>query len=750
MITIASKIEQPGPHVGRETTRVDGRKKVTGAARYAAEHAVPGMLHGVIVNATIARGEIVAIDTTAALAVPGVLHAFTHENRPSMPWFSRSYRDDDAPPGSPFRPLYDAKILFDGQPIALVVADTLEAARHASTAIAVTYRREPTETELEAHRGRKRAPKWPVVRTKPPEPRGDADAALASAPVRIEAEYTVPPEHHNPMETFASTVHVEADGSFTVYDKTQGTFNSQAYVCRVFDLDPARVRVVTPFVGGAFGSALRPQHQLFFAMLAARELGRSVRVELTRQQMFGLGHRPATTQRIALGANADGKLQAMVHEAVSECSRFEGYVETVVNWSPLLYACDNVRTDHELVDLDIFTPIDMRAPGATTGQFAIESAMDELAHALAMDPVALRLANYTARAIDEDKDFSSKELRACYEQGAERFGWSRRSHAPRSMRDGEHLVGWGMATGCWEASQLFASARASLGLDGKLSVASGTTDIGTGTYTVMTQIAADVLGLELGRVEFVLGDTRLPKAPLQGGSWTAVTVGSAVKAACDKVASELFSLAKKVSGAPLGAGVSFDDVGFAEGHVVLTADPSRRVSFAEAMRAGEVTRIEAEETAIPNPARVKYAHYSHGAVFVEVKVDELLGVVRVTRVVSAIAGGRVLSPKLARSQIIGGVVWGISMALHEEALRDHAFGRVMNHSLAEYHVAANADVGTIDVVFVDERDEHVNALGAKGLGEIGILGVAAAVANAIHHATGRRVRDLPITLDKLL
>ena len=750
MITIADKLEHPGPHVGRDTPRVDGRLKVTGAARYAAEHVVPGMLHGFIVNATIARGEIASLDAARALAVPGVLHVFTHENRPSMPWFSRSYRDDDAPPGKPFRPLYDAKVLFDGQPIALVVADTFETARYAASLVDITYRSEPPETELAAHEGRKTKPKWAITRTSPPKARGDADTAFAESAVRIEGEYALPPEHHNPMETFASTVHVEGDGSFTVYDKTQGAFNSQAYVCRVFDLEPEQVRVLTPFVGGAFGAALRPQHQLFFAMLAARELGRSVRVELTRQQMFTLGHRPATSQSVKLGADQDGKLQALVHEVVSECSRFEGYVETVVNWGPLLYACDNVRTKHEIVELDIFTPIDMRAPGAATGLFAIESAMDELAYALGMDPLVLREKNYTERAIDEDKDFSSKELRACYSHGAERFGWSKRSHAPGSMRDGDHLVGWGMATGCWEAMQLFATARATLGLDGKLKVASGTSDIGTGTYTVMTQIAADALGLSMAAVEFVLGDTRLPKAPLQGGSWTAVTVGSAVKAACDKVAAQLFEMAKKVDGSPLGAGVAPKDVSFENGHVVLTADPSRRVPFAAAMRAGKATMVEAEQTAVPSPVRMKYAHYSHGAVFVEVKVDETLGVVRVTRVVSAIAGGRVLSPKLARSQILGGVVWGISMALHEETMRDHALGRSMNHSFAEYHVAANADVPEVEVIFVEEHDEHVNALGAKGLGEIGILGVAAAVANAIHHATGKRVRELPITLDKLL
>lgn len=747
MITIAKKDGALGPNVGREHARVDGRKKVTGQAPYAADHGAAELLHGVIVNAAIAVGEITRLDASRALAVPGVLHVFTHENRPPLPWFSKSYTDDDAPAGKPFRPLYDGTIRFDGQPIALVVAESLETARHAASLVSVTYRAGTPETSLRQHAGRARDPKkWAGGRKPPPKPRGDADGALASAAVRVDAEYGIPPEHHNPMELFATTVIAEPDGTFTVHDKTQGAFNSQQYACRVFDLAPEQVRIVSPFVGGAFGSALRPQHQLFFAMLAAKELRRSVRVEMTRPQMFTFGHRPTCLQRVSLGASKDGKLAAIVHEALTDVSRFEDYVETMVNWGPLLYACENVRTAHRFVELDVYTPIDMRAPGAVSGLFAFESAMDELAHALRLDPVRLRLENYAERAIDEDKDFSSKELRACYAQGAERFGWSRRNPEPRSMREGDKLVGWGMASGCWDAQQMFAAARGSLGLDGRLRLTSGTTDIGTGTYTVMTQIAADVLGLPMDHVTFDLGDTRMPKAPLQGGSWTAVTVGSAVKATCDAIAAKLFDLAREA----LGPDVKREDVAFEDGHVLVAADRSRRVSFVDAMRAANVLSLEAEETAVPDPRRTKYAHYSHSAVFVEVKVDETLGVVEVSRVVSAIAGGRVLSPKLARNQIMGGAVWGISMALHEESMLDHRFGRFVNHDLAGYHVPVNRDIGAIDVIFVDEHDEHVNALGAKGLGEIGIIGVAAAVANAVFHATGKRVRELPITLDKLL
>lgn len=736
--------------LGRPHIRVDGKRKVTGEARYAAEHHQPGLLHGVLVSATIARGRIKRIDASAALAEVGVLHVLTHENRPSLPWFDRSYTDDDAPAGSPFRPLYNATILFDSQPIALVVADTFETARAAARLMVVEYDVEAPETDLAAQRARAREPsRWTLGRKPPPKARGDVDAALAAAAARVDVEYGAAAEYHNPMELFASTVMVESDGSLTIYDKTQSALSSQSYVTRVFDMDKDQVRVVSPFVGGAFGSGLRPQHQLFFAVMAARELGRSVRVGLTRQQMFTFGYRPRTLQRVQLGADANGRVTAISHDAVAETSRFEDYAEVVVNWGSLLYAPEASRATHQLVPLDLYTPLDMRAPGAATGVYALECAMDELAAALGMDPLELRLRNESKRAVDEDKDFSSKELRACYEQAAERFGWRRRSAAPRSMRDGEQLVGWGMATGAWEALQLFANARATLSIDGTLRVASATADIGTGTYTVMTQIAADALGLPVEAVTFKLGDTNLPWAPLQGGSWTAVTVGSAVKVVCDAIADKLVKLAAKTKGGPL-EGAQRDEVVFEQGELRSASDPSRRISIPAAMRAAGVLTLEDEQTALPSPERTKYAHYAHCASFVEVKVDDALGMVRVTRVVIACAVGKVLNPKTARSQILGGVVMGIGMALHEEAQIDHHFGRVMNHSLAEYHVPVNADVPEIDVIFVDEPDQHVNALGAKGLGEIGIVGIAAAVANAIFHATGKRVRELPITLDKLL
>jgi xanthine dehydrogenase YagR molybdenum-binding subunit len=744
-------VSRANGHVGRPESRVDGRAKVTGEAKYAADFGAPGLAYGWVVSSTIARGRVTSIGTAGALAVEGVLQVFTHQNRPHLAWFDRSYRDDDAPAGSPFRPLYNDRVLYSGQPLALVVANTLEAARYAASLVRVAYAVEEHETDLHAARGRARPPsKVTGGREPPPDPRGDADGALARAAVRVDAEYAAPAEHHNPIEAHASTAVWGDDGVLTIYDKTQGVLNTLAYVKNVFGLAEDKVRVLSPFVGGAFGSGLRPQYQLFLAVMAARELGRPVRVALTRQQMFTFGHRPETVQRVALGAGPDGALQAVVHEATAATSRFEEYVESVVNWSGLLYSCDNAKFSHKLAALDLYTPIDMRAPGAAWGVYALECAIDELAHACKLDPLALRLKNYAERDQNHDLPFSSKELRACYRLGAEAFGWSKRPAEPRSMRDGARLVGWGLATGVWESKQMPASARAVLSPDGALVVSSATADFGTGTYTVMSQIAADELGLPLAQVTFKLGDSALPPSPLSGGSWTVASVGSAVKAACTKLRERLVRVARVAEGSPL-AGARAEDIVLAGGRLGLAHDPSRSMTIGEAMRLRGELRLEETAIAAPNlPRQSKYARATHSAVFAEVKVDEDLGTIEVARIVSAIAGGRIINPKTARSQILGGVVWGIGMALEEETLLDHRLGRFMNHNLAEYHVPVNADVRQIDVLFVDERDDIVNPLGAKGLGEIGLVGVAAAIANAVFHATGRRVRKLPITLDTLL
>jgi xanthine dehydrogenase YagR molybdenum-binding subunit len=662
----------------------------------------------------------------------------------------RAYHDEVAPPGAPFRTFHENEIKYSGQPVALAVAESFELARYAASLVRVEYEREPHVTDLEQQRAKAYKPREREGIPLTSKPRGDPDKAFAGAPVQLDAEYRVPVEHHNPMEPFATTVIRHDDGTLTVYDKTQGVQNVHDYLCNVFDVPKDQLRVLCPFMGGGFGSGLRPQYQVFLAVLAARELKRSVRVTLTRQQMFTFGHRPTTWQRVRLGARPDGTLEALVHEAVGETSQFEDYSEPVVTWSSLLYRCDNVRLDHQLARLDLCTPCDMRAPGAVWGVYAIESAMDELAVKLGMDPVELRLKNYTERDLnDENKPFSSKELRACYRQAAEKFGWAKRNLQPRSMRDGNTLIGWGMASGVWDAFQLPASANATLTADARLTVGSATEDIGTGTYTIMTQIAAERLGLPLENVTFKLGDSSLPKAPVEGGSLTAATVGSAVYAVCQKLRETLFNAAQKMDQSPL-AGASLDAVTFAEGQIRLAGDASRAVPLSDVMRHAKLDTIDAEASAAPGPERSKYATYAHAAVFAEVTVDQDLGTIRVPRIVTAVAGGRIINPKTARSQVMGGMVWGIGSALEEESVIDQAFGRFINHNLAEYHVPVNADVHETHVIFVDEKDDVVNPLGAKGLGEIGVVGVAAAIANAIYHATGKRVRDLPITLDKLL
>ena len=730
------------PYIGTPTSRVDGHAKVTGAAKYAGEFNSEVLVQAAVVASTIAKGRIVRIDTSEALRVAGVLDVLSHDHRPPMAKAVSAYHDDVAPDeGTPFRPLYDDKILFSGQPVALVLAEDWETARFAATLVRVEYRKEASATDLEASRDKAFAVK------KPEKARGKADKAFAAAAVRHEAEYLIPTEHHNPMELYASTAVWEGDGKLTVYDKTQGVQNVQRYLCSVFDMKPDDVRVMSAFMGGGFGSGLRPQYQVALAVLAARALERSVRLVLTRRQMYGLGYRPATIESLALGANEHGLLDAVIHEATAVTSQYEDFSRNDTGWSGQLYKSPNAKYAHKLVRLDLSTPSDMRAPGATTGVYALECAMDELAVALKVDPVELRFRCYSDRDQHKDIPYTSKKLRECYRQGAEAFGWDKRSAEPRSMRDGSELVGWGMATGIWEALQMEFSARIVLTANGHAEVACAASDIGTGTYTIMAQMTADVLGLPLDNITVKLGDSTLPLAQVEGGSWTAASVSHAIARAADAVRKELLRLAKKISDSPL-AHAKLADTALKDGAIVSLTDGGS-VSFADAMRQGELDRITCEATTDFKEPK-SHAHNTHSAVFAEVKIDEQLGVIRVTRVVSAIAAGHILNTKTAHSQIMGAVVGGIGMALHEETLVDHAFGRIMNANIAEYQVAVNADIHDIEVIFVDEPDDLINPLGIKGVGEIGIVGVAAAIANAVYHATGKRVRDLPITLDKLM
>jgi len=730
-------------YVGTPTSRVDGRAKVTGVAKYAGEFSANGLVHGFVVEATIPRGRIVRIDTSEALKVDGVLDVLTHANRPPLADKDDAWKDEVAPEkGSTFRPLYDDRIKFNGQPIALVVAEDWETARFAATRVSIEYEAEAFATDLESERDKA------TKVEQPHKPRGDAAAAMKRAAVRHEADYVLPSEHHNPMELFATTVVWDDGDKLAVHDKTQGVQNVQKFLCSVFEKKPDDIRVISPYVGGAFGSALRPQYQVVLATLAALALKRSVRVVLTRQQMYGLGYRPMTIERVALGARPDGSLDAITHEAIAVTSRYEDFSRNDTGWAEQLYKSPNSGSSHKLVHLDVSTPCDMRAPGAASGVCALECAMDELAVALELDPVELRLKCYSDRDQSGDLPYTSKQLRECYARGAEAFGWSRRDPTPRSMRDGKELIGWGMATGVWEALQMPVAARIVLTANGHAEVSCAASDIGTGTYTILAQVAADALGLPIENISVRLADSTLPQAPVEGGSWMAASSAHAVLGAAEEIRGELARLAKAMPGSPL-AELDAADVALADGMVASRATKSAAVSIADVMRHGKIERIEKEK--LNEFAEDKsHARNTHSAVFAEVKVDEELGVIRVTRIVSAIAAGRILNTKTGRSQIMGGVVWGIGMALHEETVMDHRFGRIMNANIAEYHIPVNADVHDIDVIFVDEPDERINRLGIKGIGEIGIVGVPAAIANAVYHATGKRIRRFPITLDKLL
>ncbi|MFD1466946.1 xanthine dehydrogenase family protein molybdopterin-binding subunit [Hymenobacter caeli] len=741
--------------IGKPISRPEGPAKVSGAAKYAAEYNVPNLWYGYIVDSPIVKGKITKIDASAVLALPGVQQVFSHENVPSFAWFDRSYKDDVAPGGSPFRPLHEPEILFSQQPVALVVAETFELARYAASILRIEYAvDEDFNTDLDKARAAGKgfdAPKGKTGFLPPPKPKGDAEKAFQAAAHKIEGEYVHHAQHHNPMEMFATTVEWLGDGKkLKIYDKTQGAPNVQQYISKIFGLGKDEARVISKYTGGGFGSGLRPQHQVFLAVMASLELEHSVRVSLTRQQMFSLGHRPHTIQDVKLSSDDQGCLQSIEHNAFAETSQYENETETVVNWSGILYKSDNSKFAYELAKIDVDTPADMRAPGAATGSFAIESAIDELSYKAGVDPLEFRLLNYTYTDPTEDKPFSSKRLIDCYHEGAKRFGWDQRNPEPRSTREGNLLVGWGMGSGCWDASMQKAAAKASLSADGQLTVSSATNDQGAGTYVIMTQVAAQTLGLPIEQVKFNLGDTDFPVAPIQGGSWTAASVGSAVQAVCQEIGKKLLKLAQRMENSPL-EGIDFEDVQFADGHIRANEDITRTVAIAEVLAASGEAKVEAESSAQPNPINtMKYSMHSHNAAFVEVKVDEDLGTIHVTRVVNAVAAGRILNPKTARSQVLGGTVWGISMALMEEAYLDNNLGRYMNHNYSEYHIPVNADIHKIDVIFVEEEDDLVNPLGVKGVGEIGMLGVAAAIANAVYHATGKRVRDLPLTIDKLL
>ena len=737
---------------GQPHSRVDGVAKVTGAAKYAAEFARPDLAYGAIVQSTIAKGRIVTIDTAAAERAPGVLAVITHENAPKLPY----QRQHPTPPvdpeiGAQLPMLQDDLVRHNGQYVALVVANTLEQATHAADLVRIAYDEEPAATSVEAAL----AHAFPVTEanagsgTTASYHRGDPVRALADAPVQVDCTYVIARENHNPIEAHATIAEWHGQ-RLVLHDKTQWPGNVRSYVALTFGLPEEDVRVISPFVGGAFGSALRTWPHVILAAMAAREVGRPVKVVLTRRQMYyGVGHRPYTIQRVALGAGRDGRLAATIHDATAETSCYEEYAEQLLDATRMLYRCDDLSTLYRLVRLNINTPTPMRAPGHVSGLYALECALDELAVALAMDPVELRLRNHADADQAERLPWSSKSLNECLRAGAERFGWDRRNPEPRSMRTDGLLVGYGMAGVTYPARRAPASASTRILPDGRAIVQSATSDMGPGTYTSMAQVAADALGLPLDQVSFELGDTRFAKAPVHGGSLTMASVGPAVHAACLAARRQVLDLARGDGNSPL-YGAADDAVTFADGRIFRKDDPAAGESYAEILQRHRSDGIEATGQAKPGEEAGRFSMHSFGAVFAEVQVDPDFGTVRVRRLVGAYGIGRVINPKIAHSQCIGGMVGGIGMALLEDTRVDPRFGRVTNANLAEYLVPVHADVEELDVLFVDEDDPHVNPLGAKGVAELAICGVAPAIANAVYHATGRRVRDLPITPEKLL
>jgi len=735
---------------GAPINRVDAWAKVSGAARYSAEHPVEGVVHAVLVTSTIPSGHVVRIDDSAARAVPGVLLVMTHENALRLPQKTKDGKIQP-PIGRRLTLLQEDDVHYNNQPVAIVVADTFERAREAGARLRIEYERKPAVLDFDAAKQSLHPPEK-VLTEETDTKRGDLHAGLLAGSARIDATYTTPIENHNPLETHATIAQWDGD-HLTLYDSTQYMKGVQRIVSSIFDIPPENVTAICPYVGGGFGSKGSVWSHVVLTAMAAKQLGRPVKLSLDRNQMFGpVGTRPITEQRMRMAALPDGRLTASSHDTIAYTSMLEDWIEPCGLVTRMMYDSPNQETTHRLARMNLGTPTFMRAPGEATGSYAQDCAIDELAYELNMDPLDLRLKNYTERDPGKDLPFSSKSLRECYEIGAERFGWRERNPQPRSMRQGNKLVGWGMATASYPTNRSPAECSATLLPDGTALFRSGTQDLGTGTYTVMTQVAADALGVPVEHVRFELGNSRMPEAPVSGGSTTVASVAPAVQAAGKALRLKLLGIAAADERSPL-FGATTDQVGVDGttdgGELYLLVDPARRETM-QVIAERHGSPVEVTAKAEPGDEKQKYSMHAFGAVFVEVTVDEALGEIRVPRVVGVYGVGRLMNEKTGYSQLMGGIVWGISLALFEETMIDKREGRAVNGNLAEYHVPTNADIQAIDVQIVDEDDPHVNPLGAKGIGEIGITGVGAAIANAVFHATGKRVRDLPITLDKLL
>jgi xanthine dehydrogenase YagR molybdenum-binding subunit len=723
--------------VGDPLSRIDGKLKVTGTAKFTAEFRIRNLAHAVMLQSTIPNGRITNMDTSRAERAPGVVAVITPSNALKL-----------AAPESRLSVLQDAQVHYNNQPIGVVVAETLHQAAYAASLVRVAYEEAPPKLDFVAgfptsyageHSNEPGDVGW-----------GDVDEGLRQADVKVDELYTTPIQHHNPMEPHA-TIAEWNDDQLTVRDSSQNISGRKVELAKTFGISPDNVRVISLFVGGGFGCKGPGWSHVVLCALAARQTKRPVSLVLERPQMFGpVGARPMTHQQLTIGATREGKLTAIRHVVHANTSVIENYLENSAFSTRVMYACDNVSTIHRLVQLNMGTPTFMRAPGVATGTFALEMGMDELAYKLNMDPLELRLINYAEVDPHSKLPFTGKHLRECYRRAAERFGWSKRSHEVGSMRDGQERIGWGMATETYPARRQPSGALIRFQPDGRVLVASGTQEIGNGTYTVLTEVAAAALAMPANLVDARLGDTVLPPAPISAGSMSTASVTPAVQAAAATAKEKLLNLAISDRESPVH-GLGIDEVAFDGGKIFPKAWPQKSESFADLLARHGNQPVEAIAKVQPDPnMKEKVSAHSFGAVFAEVAVDPRVGMPRVRRVVAVFDVGKIVNEKLARSQFIGGIVWGIGLALHEDTYVDWRNGRIANANLAEYHVPTNADVGEIDVSAMDIPDTNMNPLGVRGIGEIGITGTGAAIANGVFHATGKRIRQLPITPDKLL
>ena len=733
--------------------RVDGRLKVTGAARYSAEYQAENLAHAVLVTSTIAKGRIKSIHAKSAEESKGVLAVISHLNTAGVPGYGSAKQPPErAPMGTSLRVFFDDFIYFDGQPVALVVAHTFEQAMHAATLVKVEYETETHQTDFEANISK--AGMASNVQRNKNSPfqdysRGDAGAMLR-ADVKLEEIYTIPTQHHQPLEPHAIIAVWEGDDRLTVYDKNQGVKSVQGQLAQAFKLSRENVQVHAPFIGGAFGSGIRVWPHTIAAVLAAKMVKRPVQLVLGREQMFtSVGYRPYTVQKMAVGATLDGKLTFISHEATGQTSAYEEHLERTVLSSRVMYDCAHVVTKYRHLSLDVNTPTWMRGPGDATGMFALESALDEMAFALHLDPLEFRLRNHADADRERKLPWSAKSLKECYHLGAQRFGWKDRVLEPRTMQKQGMLVGYGMASSLYGFHRHPSKARAMMLANGSVVVQSATMDIGPGTGTAMTQIASKILGVTAKKIRFDLGDSSLPDAPGQNGSSTIPSVGSAVHVACEALKSKMLVLAAAMPGSTLSVAKP-EEITVKNGRMFSAADHTAGVLYTDILKYHNLPQVEVTEESRSGQEINQHSMYSFGSHFVEVHVNPLTGEVRVKRVVTCADVGKIINYKTARSQSIGGVVGGIGMALMEASVMDHRFGRYVTTDFASYHIPVHADIPQIDVIYIDKPDALANPIGSKGLGEIAIVGVAAAVANAVFHATGKRVRELPIGVEQLV